>query len=127
MEPRERGPECIPKRVPPKGGNSVHNTCADNLPLNAFRGANALVNGKAFDALQPATRTLWEIKTDNFDAFTAALQRIVIRKQTMELQHERDLANACGFEFRVGVRSAAHKAALLEQDPTLEIVTMDWC
>lgn len=127
MEPRERGPECIPKRVPPKGGNSVHNTCADNLPLNAFRGANALVNGKAFDALQPATRTLWEIKTDNFDAFTAALQEIVVRKQAAELTRERALALACGFKFAVGVRSAAHRAALLKQAPSLTIVVMDWC
>jgi len=42
---RERRPECVPKRVPPKGGNALHNWCADNVPFNAFRGANALVKG----------------------------------------------------------------------------------
>ncbi|MDY7227606.1 DUF6310 domain-containing protein [Hyalangium rubrum] len=88
-DPRERRSECTPKRVPPKGGNSLHNTCADNVPLNSFRGANALVNGKAFDALQPATRTLWEVKTDNFDTYSPALQSIVSRKQVMELRSSR--------------------------------------
>ena len=42
-------------------------------------------------------------------------------------QHERALALACGFAFKVGVRSAAHKAALLALDITLDIVVMDWC
>jgi hypothetical protein len=115
--------------VPPKGGHDGHNRCADNIPFNAFRGANALVNGKAFDALQPATRTLWEVKTDNFDTYTVALRGFVIRDQMAKLRLERDLARACGFDFRVGVRSAAHKVALEREAPDLEglIVVMDWC
>jgi hypothetical protein len=42
---------------------------------------------------------------------------------------ERDLARACGFEFRIGVRSATHKAALERAYRDLEglIVLMDWC
>jgi hypothetical protein len=51
----------------------------------------------------------------------------VISKQVTELRRERDLARACGFGFVVGVRSAAHRTALLDQDSTLEIVVMDWC
>ncbi|HYH98975.1 DUF6310 domain-containing protein [Hyalangium sp.] len=115
--------------MPPKGGHPFHNECADNIPLNAFRGANALVNGKAFDALQPPTRTLWEVKTDNFDTYTDALQDIVIASQGPKLRSERDLARACGFDFRVGVRSAAHKAELENAYPDLQglIVVMDWC
>jgi hypothetical protein len=127
QDPRDRRPECTPRRVPPKGGNALHNTCADNIPSNAFRGANALVNGKAFDALQPATRLLWEVKTDNFDTYPPDLREIVIDNQVLELQRERGLARACGFDFRVGVRSTAHRAALLAQDSTLDIVVMDWC
>jgi hypothetical protein len=129
LEPSERRPECTPRRVPPKGGHPLHNACANNVPLNAFRGANALVNGKAFDALQPAMRTLWEVKTDNFDTYTAVLRRIVVGNQVLELRRERGLARACGFDFRVGVRSAAHKAALELAAPELEglIVVMDWC
>ncbi len=127
LGPRERRPECIPRRVPPKGGHPFHNTCANNIPNNAFRDANALVNGKAFDALQPATRVLWEVKTDNFDTYAPALRRIVLDGQVPMMQDERERARGCGFGFRVGVRSAAHKAALLERDSTLDIVVMDWC
>jgi Family of unknown function (DUF6310) len=115
--------------VPPKGGHPFHNLCADNIPNNAFRGANALVNGKAFDALQPAARVLWEVKTDNFDTYTPELQEIVSRSQGPKLRLERDLASACGFDFRVGVRSASHKAELENTYPDLQglIVVMDWC
>ncbi|OJH41187.1 hypothetical protein BON30_09895 [Cystobacter ferrugineus] len=85
------------------------------------------VNGKDFDALQLATRTLWEVKTDNFDTYPPELREFVLVDQLPKLQHERALALACGFDFKVGVRSAAHKAALLAQDITLDIVVMNWC
>jgi hypothetical protein len=124
---RERRPECTPRRVPPKGGNALHNKCADNVPFNAFRGANALVNGKAFDALQVVAGVLWEVKTDNFDTYPLALQDIVVRKQARELRREQALAAACGFDFQVGVRSAAHKTALEFEARTLKVVVMDWC
>ena len=44
-----------------------------------------------------------------------------------EIQREKRLAEACGYSFAVGVRSAAHKAALLELDPELTVAVMDWC
>lgn len=124
---RERRPECGPKRVPPKGGNNLHNRCANGIQFNAFRGANALVNGKAFDALQVVAGVLWEVKTDNFETYPIELQDIVIRKHVRDFQAERELAKACGFHFRVGVRSAAHKSALEFADDTLDVVLMDWC
>ncbi|EPX62725.1 hypothetical protein D187_008913 [Cystobacter fuscus DSM 2262] len=65
------------------------------------------MNGKNFDALQLAARALWEVKTDNFDTYPPELRRIVLEDQVLELQYERALALACGFNFRVGVRSAA--------------------
>jgi uncharacterized protein DUF6310 len=34
---------------------------------------------------------------------------------------------ACGYRFVVGVRSKAHKEALLKADNTLDVVVMDWC
>jgi len=121
--------ECIPRPVAPRGGDKLHNQCADDVPGNAFREVDVLVNGKAFDALQPLTRTLWEVKTDNFDMYSPALKKIVIEKEVMELRRELRLAQACGFAFRIGVRSAAHKAALERADKALEdlIVVMDWC
>jgi hypothetical protein len=115
--------------VPPKGGNKLHNQCADGIKFNAYRGANALVNGKAFDALQVVAGVLWEVKTDNFDTYPIELQDIVIRKNVRDFMIERGLANACGFDFRVGVRSATHKAMLEIMEPKLQglIVVMDWC
>jgi hypothetical protein len=111
------------------GGNKLHDTCADRIPNNSFPGGDVFVNGKNFDALQLATHTLWEVKTDNFDTYPRDLRGFVIRDQVPKLLIERDLARACGFDFRVGVRSAAHKAALESVEPELEglIVIMDWC
>jgi hypothetical protein len=86
-----------------------------------------LVNGKQFDALVLATRTLWEVKTDDFDIHSIHSQRFFARVKLPEIQREKRLAEACGYNFVVGVRSAAHKAALLELDRELTIVVMDWC
>jgi hypothetical protein len=126
---RERRPECAPRRVGPKGGNALHNRCADGIPFNAYRGANALVNGKAFDALQVVAGVLWEVKTDNFESYPLELQDIVVRKQVRDFLIEQELARACGFDFRFGVRSVKHQKALEYADPRLEgfIVVMDWC
>jgi len=125
---RERHPECTPRPVPHLGGDALHNKCADRVPQNGFPGSDVLVNGKRFDALQLLrARVLWEIKTDSFDTYTVVLRRMVIERQVTELLRERDLARACGFDFRVGVRSAAHRAALLQEESTLEIVVMEWC
>ena len=128
-EPRERRPECTPQPVPHLGGDALHNRCADRVPLNGCPGSDVLVNGKRFDALQPYARVLWEIKTDNFDTYTFDLRRIVLKKQAQELQRERELARACGFDFRIGVRSAAHRAALEREAPELKdtLLVMDWC
>jgi hypothetical protein len=120
-------PECIPELVPHLGGDALHNRCADGVPLNAMSGFDVRVNGKRFDAMQSLPGTLWEVKTDNFEAFTVALRGIVIKKQVTELRREREIARACGYAFAVGVRSKAHQDALLVELPTYKIVLMDWC
>ncbi|MET0404766.1 MAG: DUF6310 domain-containing protein [Cystobacter sp.] len=99
------------------------------LPNNSIPGGDVFVNGTNFDALQLAKRTLWEVKTDNFDTFSDDLQVIVVKSQVPKLRHERALALACGFDFHVGVRREEHKDALEEEAPDLIglIVVMDWC
>lgn len=124
---REPRPECTPRPVPHLGGDALHNQCADRVPHNGFPGADVLVSGKRFDALQLRARVLWEIKTDNFDTYSPFLRRQVVGNQLPELQRERELARSCGFDFRVGVLSPSHKAALEFADDTLEIIVMDWC
>ncbi|HLL01641.1 MAG TPA: DUF6310 domain-containing protein [Myxococcaceae bacterium] len=125
-DPSER-PECKPVPVPHRGGNDPHNDCADLLPQNSFPGWDVLVNGKQFDALQLTTRTLWDVKTDNFDIHSLHSQRFFARVKLPEMQRERRLAEACGYKFFVGVKSAAHKVALEKLDSTLTVVVMDWC
>jgi hypothetical protein len=124
---RERRPECEPIPGPPRGGNDPHNMCANKIPGNDFPGLNVLVNGKHFDALVLATRTLWEIKTDAFDKHSPHSQAFFAKVKLPEIQREKRLAEACGYNFVVGVRSAAHKAALERLDPNLDIVVMNWC
>jgi hypothetical protein len=126
-DPTERRPECRPFPVAHRGGNDDHNKCADRIKNNSFPGWDVLVNGKQFDALVLATRTLWEVKTDDFDVHSIHSQRFFARVKLPEIQREKRLAEACGYHFVVGVRSAAHKAALLELDRELTIVVMDWC
>jgi len=75
----------------------------------------------------PTQRLLWEVKTDNFDAYSPYVRKIAAAKEAKEMGRERALAAACGYSFKVGVKSAAHMSALLEQDQDLEIVIMDWC
>jgi len=124
-EPRE---ECKPKAVPHKGEWDPHNECADGVPGNGYPGWDVLVNGKSFDALQPASRVLWEVKTNNFDGYTPFLLRTVVADQLAEFRADTAIAAACGYGFTVGVTSAAHKRALQEAATfELKVVVMDWC
>lgn len=119
---RERRPKCEPIPVPHRGGNNAHNKCADTVPPNRYPGMDVLVDGKHFDALQVSAPVLWEIKTDQFDTYSLFLLKQVANAQAEEMREERDIAEACGYGFVVGVRSAAHKAALLGVEPRLDIV-----
>jgi hypothetical protein len=106
--------------------NGPHNECADKMPNNSFPGWDVFVNGKNFDALQLATRTLWDVKTDDFDKHSRRSQQFFIEVKLPEIQRERRLAEECGYDFAVGVRGEAHKTALKRADPTLEVFVMDW-
>ncbi|MBZ4336621.1 DUF6310 domain-containing protein [Corallococcus sp. AS-1-12] len=124
---RERRSECRPVPVRHLGGNDPHNECADRIPNNSFPGWDVLVNGKNFDGLVLINRTLWDIKTDDFEKQPPRSQRFFVRMKLPELRREAKLARDCGYNFVIGVRSAAHKAVLFDEDPTLKVVIMDWC
>jgi hypothetical protein len=126
---RERR-RCEPIPVPYHlGGNKPHNRCADRIPNNTFPGGDVFVNGKNFDALQLATRTLWEVKTNDIEEYNPFVLQVEINKQIEEARRERALAAACGFNFRIGVRSEAHKSALEDAAAELKglIEVMEWC
>jgi hypothetical protein len=118
---RER-PECRPVPVPHRGGDAIHNMCADTFPPNRFPEMDVFVNNKAFDALQANANVLWEIKTDRYDQYPDFLKQRVVRNQAVELRSERDAARSCGYGFVVGVSRAAHRDALLREAPELTIL-----
>jgi uncharacterized protein DUF6310 len=122
----EDDPRCKPVPVKHLGGNDPHNKCADLMPNNSFPGWDVFVNGKNFDALQLATRTLWDVKTDDFDKHSSRSQDFLARVKLPELQREDRLARQCGYNFIVGVTSAAHKAMLFNLDRTRKVLVMDW-
>ena len=116
----ERRPECKPVPVRHRGGHDDHNECADKIPLNSFPGWDVRVNGKDYDGLPLATRTLWDVKTDDFEKQPPRSQDFFVRVKLPELKRERALAAACGYDFVIGVRSRAHKQALFRADPTFK-------
>ncbi|MGE6760040.1 DUF6310 domain-containing protein [Corallococcus interemptor] len=124
---RDRRPECRPVLGPPRGGNDPHNECADKIRGNSFPGFNVLINGKHYDALVLSRRTLWEVKTDDFEKHSPRSRKFFVSMKLPELQREARLARECGYDFAIGVRSEAHLAALKLADPSLKVVIMDWC
>jgi hypothetical protein len=120
-DPRER-PECKPIPARHAGEDVPHNECADKFPPNRYPGMDVFVGGERFDALQVGVRVLWEIKTHQFDSYNDFIRDREIEKEIEQLTKERDAARACGYDFVVGVSSAAHRLALLKQEPTFKIV-----
>ncbi|WP_434384782.1 DUF6310 domain-containing protein [Melittangium boletus] len=124
----ERRRRCEPIPVPYHlGGNKLHDTCADNVPNNSNPGGDVFVNGKNFDALQLATRTLWEVKTNDIDTYKPFVRRSELQKQVEEANRERALAVACGYQFAIGVRTEMHKQLLKALLPDFDIMVMTWC
>ncbi|MBN8228567.1 hypothetical protein JYK02_13730 [Corallococcus macrosporus] len=113
---------CEPVPVPHAGEDDAHNKCADKAPPNRYPGMDVLVGGVRFDALQVGAHVLWEIKTHRFDTYSAFIQRREIKKEMEQIKKEQDAAMACGYGYVIGVSTQAHKVALLEADPSLEIV-----
>jgi hypothetical protein len=108
---RDRKCEAIPEKH--RGGDKAHNDCADWYPPNRYPGMDAVVDGKAFDALQVGVRVLWEIKTDEFGKYNEFVKKQVVADELEEFEEESRIALACGYDFTVGVSTEVHKAALM--------------
>ncbi len=120
-DPSER-PECKPIPVPHAGKDDPHDECADKFPPNRYPGMDVLVGGVRFDALQVGMRVLWEIKTHRFDTYPDFIREREIAKELEQIEKERRAAEKCGYDFIIGVSTEAHKEALLQRVPTLNIV-----
>jgi len=121
-ETKPRSPSCEPIPVPHAGGDVPHNECADKFPPNRYPGMDVFVGGERFDALQVGVRVLWEIKTHRFNTYPDFIQDQEIEKEIEQLREERRAAQACGYDFVVGVSTQAHKDALLRVDRFLNVV-----
>jgi len=119
---RERRRRCEPIPVPHEGKDDAHNKCADQFPPNRYPGMDVLVDGVSFDALQVGVRVLWEIKTHQFDTYPDFIRKQEIEKEMKQIKREREAAAACGYGFVIGVSTQAHKKALLDREPKLNIV-----
>ncbi|RKG69989.1 hypothetical protein D7V80_06680 [Corallococcus sp. CA054B] len=119
---RTRRASCEPVPVPHAGEDDAHNECADKFPPNRYPGMDVLVGGIRFDALQVGIRVLWEIKTHRFDTYNEFVQNQEVEKEIEQLRNERRVAQACGYDFVVGVSTQAHKDALSALDSSLKIV-----
>ncbi|RKH57648.1 hypothetical protein D7W81_30680 [Corallococcus aberystwythensis] len=86
-----------------------------------------LINGKHYDGLVLSRRTLWEVKTDDFEKHSPRSRKFFVSVKLPEQQREAKLARECGYDFVIGVRSKAHLTALKIADPSLHVVIMDWC
>lgn len=106
---------------PHKGGDTIHDTCADVVPPNRFPGMDVMVAGKRFDALAANANVLWEIKTNRYDTYPQFLQRRTIEEHVEEIKEEIRIASLCGYRLVVGVSSEAHREALLRSLPNLNI------
>jgi hypothetical protein len=58
---------------------------------------DVFVGGERFDALQVGVRVLWEIKTHQFDTYSAFIQEREIEKEYEQIRKERAAAAACGY------------------------------
>jgi hypothetical protein len=96
--------------------------CADKFPPNRYPGMDVFVGGERFDALQVGVRVLWEIKTHRFDTYPDFIREREIAKEVVQLRKELAAAEACGYDFVVGVSTQAHKDALRVALPDLNIV-----
>jgi hypothetical protein len=121
-ETKPRSPSCEPIPVRHAGGDDAHNGCADKFPPNRYPGMDVFVGGERFDALQVGVRVLWEIKTHQFDTYPDFIRRREIEKELEQIEKERRAAEACGYDFIIGVSTQAHKDALLQADQSLNVV-----
>lgn len=100
--------KCKAKKVMHRGGDKIHDQCADSIPGNSIPGHDLLVTtpegpDKNFDAFTPADNSVWEVKTHQLDGKSARSFKFLAGKEIGELKVEQDLATRCGYNFKVSV------------------------
>jgi hypothetical protein len=107
VSPEEERKRCRAVPVcPHRGGDPIHNACADGAPPNKHAGCDVFVNGYHFDAIDRSGRVLWEVKTDDWSNYPDWLKMKVADSHIKAAQRERDIAGACKLDFVFAVVDA---------------------
>ena len=96
---------------PHLGWDPIHDMCADVVLRNRYPDCDVLVNGKRFDALDPGG-VLWEVKTDDWSSYSVWLKAQTLKDHDKKTKDERDLANACGYSFKIAIADSQLAAEL---------------
>lgn len=112
--------KCKAEAVKHRGGEEIHDACADSVPGNEIPGKDLLVTTqegqkKNFDAWTRSDNSVWEVKTDNFAGKSAKWIQLVTQWQLPALEYEEQIANKCGYSFKVSVSDPAHYEALRDR------------
>ncbi len=96
--------KCEAEEVKHRGGEKIHDACADSLPGNRIPGKDLLVTTpegekKNFDAYTSGDNTVWEVKTDNFAGKSSKSIQFFVQQQLRDLESEEEIANRCGYAF----------------------------
>ncbi|NJK64782.1 MAG: hypothetical protein HC921_20625 [Synechococcaceae cyanobacterium SM2_3_1] len=109
-----------------RGGDDVHNACADLAPPNIHPGSDIeaehpTLGRKSFDALDP-NNNLWEIKTERYSTYKPFVKDRTIQNALSDIRIELPLAQACGYGYKFGVADQEFYDDLLEQGILSSIV-----
>lgn len=110
--------KCKAKKVMHRGGDEIHNQCADSVPGNAASGGDWLVTTpegeeKNFDAYTPANNTVWEVKTTRLSTYPKFLWAKEMSDQVAEADADNKVASRCGYRYAFQVSDLEHYRALV--------------
>lgn len=105
--------KCEAEKAKHRGGEEVHNQCADSIPGNAAAGGDWKVTtpegeAKNFDAWTPADNTVWEVKTNRVSEYPRFLREEQVRKHVAEAVVDNKIAERCGYRYAFQVSDPEH-------------------
>ena len=106
-----------------KGGDPVHDFCADTVPPNMYPGSDICVMEKNFDAI--SGNILWETKTNNWDNANAFVRGQVVQDYISDAEKESSIARGCGFGYNFLVGDPRYTTLLLATEPAFQPALTD--
>jgi hypothetical protein len=98
-----------------KGGDPIHDICADTIPPNEVFGSDWCLDGEFFDAKRG--NALWEVKTQNWARSNPFVRGRVIEGFIEEAEDDASIARRCGFTYTFMVGDARYVEMLSVRSP----------